>query len=68
MDTFAFKHEITNSATAHSSLSETMSLDSDHVQLSYNTKFEGKDLNPIKQKLRKVEVSYSNEPAFMKDV
>lgn len=68
MQTFAFKKEINENAAAHSSLSETMNLDDDHVYISYHTEFEGKDLEPIKGKMRKVDTAYSNEPAFMKDI
>lgn len=55
MHSFAFKSEITNSSTAHSSLGETITLEDDHMLLSYHTEFEGKDLDPIKSKLRKVD-------------
>jgi hypothetical protein len=68
MKTFAFKKEIDQGASAHSSLSESMTLDNDHMLISYHTEFEGKDLDSIKNNMRKVELEYSNEPAFMKDV
>jgi hypothetical protein len=50
MQSFAFKKEITDNASAHSSLSETMSLDGDNhtLLISYHTEFEGTDLEPIK--------------------
>jgi len=44
MNSFAFKHEINLDASAHSSLSETMTLSEDHALISYQTEFEGKDL------------------------
>ena len=49
METFAFKKEIKLSqsvagSAAHSSLSEVMKLDGDHVILDYVTTFEGVDL------------------------
>ena len=68
MQSFAFKKEITNNASAHSTLSETMSLDDSHILLSYHTDFEGKDLNDVKKKMRKINPVYSNEPKFMKDI
>lgn len=68
MQSFAFKKEITDTATAHSSLSETMSLDNDHALISYHTEFSGTDLDPIKSKMRKVNPEFSNEPNLMKDV
>lgn len=68
MQSFAFKKEITNNAAAHSTLSETMALDDDHLLISYQTEFEGKDLDPIKKKLRRINPSYSNDAKFMKDV
>ena len=68
MQTFAFKKEINSNAAAHSTLSETMNLEDDHVVISYRTEFEGVDLEPVKGKMRKVDPAFSNEPAFMKDV
>jgi len=68
MQSFAFKHEINMDASAHSSLSETMSLTEDHALISYNTEFEGKDLDSMKKKLRRVDPAYSDEPEFMKDI
>ena len=68
MNSFAFKHEINMDASAHSSLSETMSLSEDHALISYQTEFEGKDLQKMKSKLRKITTEYSNEPEFMRDV
>jgi len=68
MQSFAFKKEINNNSSAHSTLSETMSLDENHLLLSYHTDFEGKDLNLLKKSVRKVNPTFSNEPKFMKDV
>jgi hypothetical protein len=47
MSSFAFKKEFLTGGAAHSSLSETMSLDADHVISSYLTEFEGPDLKQI---------------------
>jgi len=41
MATFAFKQELAHGNTAHSTLSETMGLEGDHIVISYNTVFEG---------------------------
>ena len=68
MQSFAFKKEISNNASAHSTLSETMSLDENHVLISYHTDFDGVDLNDLKKKVRKINPTFSNEPKFMKDV
>lgn len=68
MKTFAFKKEITNNAAAHSTLSETMSLDESHALISYHTEFEGKDLKDMKKSMRKINTEFSDEPKFMKDM
>lgn len=68
MQSFAFKKTISDTSTAHSSLSETMSLDGDALLISYLNEFEGTNLDPIKAQMRKVKTEFSNEPAFMKDV
>lgn len=68
MQSFAFKKEIKQNASAHSSLSETMSLTEDHAMISYLTEFEGADLENLKRKMRKIETEFSEEPAFQRDV
>lgn len=68
MQSFAFKKTISDTSTAHSSLSETMSLDGDALLISYLNEFEGTNLDPIKAQMRKIKTEFSNEPAFMKDV
>lgn len=68
MQSFAFKKDITSSASAHSQLSENLSLDKDHALLSYHTEFSGTDLDAIKSQMRKVTPEFSNEPNLMKDV
>ena len=47
MASFAFKKELPMGTTAHSSLSETMELKGDHIELAYLTSFEGADLKDI---------------------
>jgi hypothetical protein len=47
MSSFAFKKDLALGAVAHSSLSETMSLEGDHVVINYDTEFEGADLNEL---------------------
>jgi hypothetical protein len=45
MKSFAFKQEINYNTVAHSSLSETMALEGDHITISFDTLFEGPDLD-----------------------
>lgn len=47
MSSFAFKKEFSTGGSAHSSLSETMTLEADHIISSYLTEFEGPDLKKI---------------------
>jgi hypothetical protein len=68
MASFAFKHEINMDNQAHSSLSESMSVEGDHVFVSYNTEFEGNDLNKLRKKMRSITPKFSDEGAFMRDV
>ena len=49
MNSFAFKQEIHHGSVAHSTLSETMALEGDHVTLTFDTTFEGPDLRTVKQ-------------------
>lgn len=67
MQSFAFKHEVKD-LMVHSSLSETMTIDGDHVLISYNNEFEGKDLNNLRKNLRRTSPKFSSEPSFMRDV
>ena len=48
MSSFAFKRNMAFGTSAHSSLSETMQLRGDHVEISYLTEFNGKDLDNLK--------------------
>jgi hypothetical protein len=48
MSSFAFKRNMAFGTSAHSSLSETMQLKGDHVEISYLTEFNGKDLDGLK--------------------
>lgn len=68
MSSFAFKKEINMEAQAHASLSETMAIVDDHVNLSWSTEFEGKDLSKLKNNMRRINPEFSNEPEFMMDV
>jgi Ran GTPase-activating protein (RanGAP) involved in mRNA processing and transport len=66
METFAFKKEIKLSqawtgTAAHSSLSEVMKLDGDHVILDYVTTFEGADLQDISRSMRRMKGEFSTE-------
>lgn len=71
MQTFAFKKEIKlndqvgaalGSKTAHSSLSEVMKINKDHIQLEYITEFEGADLKEISRSMRKFNPDFSDAP------
>jgi hypothetical protein len=68
MSSFAFKKDLPMGATAHSSLSETMALEGDHVIISYDTDFEGADLNELSQKMRRIKPRFSDESHYMRDV
>jgi hypothetical protein len=47
MSSFAFKKDFVTGGAAHSSLSETMILEGDHIVSSYLTEFEGSDLKQM---------------------
>lgn len=67
MSSFGFKKEMVQ-MTAHSTLSETMSLDGDHVTIAYDTKFGGQDISKMKQKMRHLNPKFTNEPDFVRDL
>ena len=48
MKTFAFRQEINYDTVAHSTLSESMALEGDHITIQFETTFEGKDLDKVK--------------------
>jgi len=57
MSSFAFKKDLPlgmkdDKVIAHSTMSETMNLLGDHVQINYVTEFEGKDMDDTNKKLR----------------
>lgn len=52
MSSFAFKKEIWFGSTAHSSLSEVMTLEGDYLVIQFMTDFEGSDLKQIKANKR----------------
>lgn len=61
MATFAFKNDFKSSLgqrAAHSSLSEVMRLDGDHILLEYLTEFEGADLQYSSETMRKFNVEF----------
>lgn len=60
MQSFAFKKDIALNRSAKSSLSETMSLDGEHVKISYNTEFEGADLTKVKKLMRRINPQFSD--------
>jgi len=71
MGTFAFKKELElnkhvsnalGKRTAHSSLSEVMRLDGDHVVLDFLTEFEGADLQEASKSMRNIKADFSNDP------
>ena len=68
MSSFAFKKDLPMGATAHSSLSETMNLQGDHVVINYETEFQGAELNEIQKKMRKIRGGFSDEEAYMRDL
>ena len=48
MNSFSLKQNINYNTVAHSSLSETMALEGDHITISFDTSFEGPDLDEVK--------------------
>lgn len=77
MATFAFKKEIVlnkeigqmlGSSTAHSSLSEQMKLQGDHIVINYMTEFESTDLSTTSKSMRNINPSFSDEPEHQRDV
>lgn len=47
MSSFAHKRELSYGGSYHSSMSETMQLVNEHVQINYMTEFESKDLDKV---------------------
>ena len=68
MSSFAFKKDLALGAVAHSSLSETMNLEGDHVVINYDTEFEGADINELSKKMRRPVPKFSDESDYMRDV
>jgi len=77
MATFAFKKdiklndaigEVLGSKKAHSSLSEQMKLEDDHIIINYTTEFEGADLRDTSRSMRSINPKFSDEPEHQRDV
>lgn len=77
MATFAFKKdiklndaigEVLGSKKAHSSLSEQMKLEDDHIIINYMTEFEGADLRDTSRSMRTFNPKFSDEPEHQRDV
>lgn len=77
MATFAFKKdvnlnkpigELLGKKTAHSSLSEQMKLEDDHIIVNYMTEFEGADLKETSRSMRNINPKFSNDPEHQRDV
>lgn len=68
MKSFAFKQEVNYNTVAHSSLSETMALEGDHITISFDTLFEGPDLDQVKSQMRSVDPVFSDEGEHMRDI
>ena len=69
---FSYKKELNfglqNKVVAHSSLGEDMSLQGDHLVISYYNKFEGVDLDTLKHNHREISPVFSEEAHYMRDV
>ena len=65
MRSFAFKKEISyglaGNVTAHSTLSEVMSLEGDHVVISFATDFEAEDMRGAESKLRSITPQFTSD-------
>jgi len=68
MKSFAFKQEVSYGTVAHSTLSETMALEGDHIAISFDTVFEGPDLTELKDRMRAIEPKFSDDGEHMRDV
>jgi len=68
MNSFVFKQELHHGNVAHSTLSETMALEGDHVTVTFDTTFEGPDLKEVKKQMREVNPAYSDDGEHMRDV
>lgn len=77
MSSFAFKKDIQfnekvgkalGKSTAHSSLSETMTLTSDHIIVNYMTEYEGRDLQKLSKSMRRIKPQFSEDPEHQRDV
>ena len=66
MSSFAFKKELRDSK-AHSTLNEAITVDENNVLISYNTEFEGENLESLKSNMRKITPEYKSDTKFMKD-
>ena len=53
---------------AHSSLSEVMKLQGDHVILDYITSFEGVDLQDISKSMRRIKTEFTDDQEHQRDV
>jgi len=68
MNSFAFKQELHHGNVAHSTLSETMALEGDHITVTFDTTFEGPDLKDVKKQMREINPAYSDDGEHMRDV
>mmetsp|Transcript_10085 Transcript_10085/g.17006 ORF Transcript_10085/g.17006 Transcript_10085/m.17006 type:complete len:394 (+) Transcript_10085:720-1901(+) len=68
MSSFAFKKNLPLGAKAHSTLSETMALEGDHVIINYNTEFDGVDLSQIEKSMRTIQPQFLSDQEYQRDV
>ena len=68
MKSFKLEKHLEFSKTASSTLGEQMALKGDHVQLTWNTHYEGNDLRKVSQALRSISPKFSEVDIFQKDV
>ena len=68
MSSFAFKKNLPLGASAHSSMSETMALDGEHVVINYVTEFDGVDLKEVASSMRTIKPQFSNQLEHARDV
>eukprot|EP00356_Strombidium_inclinatum_P013346 CAMPEP_0170482128 /NCGR_PEP_ID=MMETSP0208-20121228/2281_1 /TAXON_ID=197538 /ORGANISM="Strombidium inclinatum, Strain S3" /LENGTH=692 /DNA_ID=CAMNT_0010754929 /DNA_START=16 /DNA_END=2091 /DNA_ORIENTATION=- len=68
MSSFAFKKTMPLGTTAHSSLSETMTLEGDNIVINYVTEFTGLDLNELQKGMRTIHPKFSDELQHSRDV
>ena len=68
MNSFAFKKKLLHGAHVYSTMSETISLEGDHVIVKFNNELEGDGSSQVKENLRRVDSHFSSQYEDVKDI